>query len=181
MHKFPGVTFHPWVGKLYGRHSRFGASLLVLGESHYGGTQDNRPDFTRIVVKRWGQEERNKFFTIIAKVLLGNPSWLSNEDRAEVWEHVSFYNLIQEILDGPRIRPTFRQWVQAQAPFNVVTETLKPDLILVLGLDLGEHLLCPPVSAELCVIRHPSAPNPQVGESIAAMKKALRRHRNPKK
>ena len=77
MYEFPGVTFHPWIGANFGRESRSGVRLLVLGESHY----DNDPEysncgFTQEVVRDWGQMQRNQFFTKIAKVLRGHREWI---------------------------------------------------------------------------------------------------------
>ena len=73
MYEFPGVTFHPWVGSRYGRQSRFGVRLLLLGESHYDKDSEfSDCGFTQEIVHEWGQNRRAKFFTVIAKVLLGS-------------------------------------------------------------------------------------------------------------
>ena len=86
MYEFPGVTFLPWIGANFGRESRFGARLLVLGESHY----DNDPEYsdcglTQEVVRDWAQNKRARFFTIIAKVLRGSEDWIDDEARSEIW------------------------------------------------------------------------------------------------
>ena len=96
MPEFPEVTFLPWIGKRYGRSSCFGFRLLVLGDSHYveeGEQADS--DFTRYVVRRWGQTERHAFFTVVEKVLRQSEDWIDDKDRAEMWEEVAFYNLVQ--------------------------------------------------------------------------------------
>ena len=47
MSRRAGVNFLPWVGQHYGRGSRFGVRLLVLGESHYGTPGEEGPDYTK--------------------------------------------------------------------------------------------------------------------------------------
>ena len=85
MYEFPGVTFHPWIGANYGRKSQFGVRLLVLGKSHY----NNDPEysdcgFTQNVVRNWGQNQRARFFTIIAKILHGSADWIDDNVRSEI-------------------------------------------------------------------------------------------------
>ena len=157
MYEFPGVTFHPWIGSRYGRDSRFGLGLLVLGESHYGSKEDEYFTFTSRVVRAWAQEKRARFFTIISNVLTNNRGWISDEDRAEVWEHIAFYNLVQSVMGGPREPPSFRQWVDAQQPFQTVLAALKPEAVLVLGQRLDEHLLSKPDDVAFGTIGHPSS------------------------
>ena len=99
MHEFPRVTFYPWVGEQYGRASRFGIRLSLLGESHYDDDPESSDcDFTQEVVQEWGQRRRAKFFTVIAKVLHGSADWIDDDARSEIWEHVAFYNFAQSVV-----------------------------------------------------------------------------------
>ncbi len=125
--------------------------------NHYGDTECARPEFTAEVVRLWAQQKRHKFFTVIAKVLTDRQGWISDDDRAAVWEHIAFYNFVQSALSGPRRGPTFRQWVQAQQPFQTVLDALKPDFVLVLGYRLEEHILTKPDDIASGVIEHPSS------------------------
>ena len=173
MYEFPGVTFHPWVGAHYGRESRFGVRLLLLGESHY----DEDPEcsdygFTRDVVRTWGQQQRHRFFTVIAKVLRGSEDWIDDATRSEMWEHVAFYNFLQSVVPAPRRAPTFRQWCEAQTPFETVLQSLEPDAVLMLGWRLSEHILHRPENVSLRTIAHPSSRRPYEG-AIPAFKKLL--------
>ena len=174
MCEFPGVTFHPWVGKQYGRESRFGIRLLVLGESHYGVDDDNDvASFTERVVREWGQQKRARFFTIIAKVLRGSSDWIDDDARSEVWEHVAFYNFVQSSVTAPRTPPEFRQWVEAQTPFETVLRTLEPDAVLMLGWRLEEHVLHQPENVSFETIAHPSSSHCHYNEAIPAFEKLL--------
>lgn len=153
------VVFQPWVGKCYKEVNRFGARILVLGESHYGTQEDLSPDFTIGVVEALARRERHPFFTKVSKVLLGLDSsqWISDEDRSEVWDHVAFYNFVQcFVSDQARVRPGQDMWRDSSDAFLQIIEMLKPDLVLVLGKELGENIPNLHSDIEICVIQHPS-------------------------
>ena len=153
------VVFKPWIGSKYYLDNQFGLRVLVLGESHYhDGPVD--PDFTTGVVKYLAQSVRNSFFTKIATLLLKKEkgTWLSDAERADVWEHVAFYNYIQSYVgESSRIRPTEDMWLSAQKPFLAVIKELKQEVVLVLGFSLWSRLsLLALEGPEFCVIKHPS-------------------------
>ena len=174
MYEFPGVTFHPWVGEHYGRESRFGVRLLLLGESHYKDDAEF-PDcgFTQTVVRDWGQKKRARFFTVIAKVLLGSEGWIDDDKRSKIWEHTAFYNFVQSLVPGPRTPPKFQQWCEAQTPFETVLQSLKPDAVLMLGWRLSEHVLHRPENVTFGEIAHPSSSQLRYVDAIPAFKKLL--------
>ena len=152
------VVFKPYQGSKYTQNNRFGLRVLVLGESHnHDGVESS--DFTTGVVKWFTQNKRDAFFTKIAKVLLGieTNGWLSDTELVEIWDQVAFYNYIQCFVKTARIRPTDEMWRAAQEPFLSVLDELKPDVVLVLGFDLLNHLGQPlPEGPEFCGIKHPS-------------------------
>lgn len=155
-----GVVFDPWVGKKYWTSDIFGIRVLVLGESHYGNKRDIRTTFTSDVIRQLAQTHRNSFFTKVAKVLYGfdQRTWLGNGPRAEIWEHVAFYNYVQDLVgDGVRKRPTHRMWTVAAAPFLGILRELKPEVVLVLGESLNRHLPCFPAQTLRAHITHPSS------------------------
>lgn len=174
MYEFPDVTFHPWVGAYYGRESRFGVRLVVLGESHYHENPEfSDPGFTQDVVCTWGQQQRHRFFTVIAKVLHGSEDWIDDATRSEVWEHVAFYNFVQSVVPGARTPPTFRQWCEAQTPFESVMQSLEPDAVLMLGWRLAEHILHQPETVSFGTIAHPSSSRIRYKEAIPAFHELL--------
>jgi hypothetical protein len=154
-----GVVFEPWKGSKYGADNRFGIPVLVLGESHYGDESKGRSTVTTEVVRRLAQENRHAFFTKISKVLLGldGKTWIDNEARGDVWEHIAFYNYIQCFVStDPRVRPSPEMWAAARAPFLHVLNELDPKVVLVLGKELAGHLPVLPDGIEVCRIQHPS-------------------------
>ena len=172
---FTGVRFHPWVGEHY-RNSMFGVRLLVLGESHYGETIDENSDITSIVVRLWGQEHRSRFFTKIAQVLLRRTDTLTDRTRADVWEHVAFYNYVQTFVGpGPRIPPTPAEWAAADVPFRVVLGELQPNAVLVLGRRLWYHICFKLPGVAFAHILHPSSSHMSVADSIPVLEGLLRR------
>lgn len=175
MCEFPGVTFHPWIGEHYGREeSCFKVRLLVLGESHYDSNPEFADcDFTRQVVRKWGQKRRYSFFTKIANVLRGRAGWISDDERREIWEHTAFYNFVQSVVPDSRMPPTFRQWCEAQTPFETVLQGLDPDAVLMLGKRLSEHVLLRPQNVTFEMITHPSSSQFRHKDAIPTFKKLL--------
>ena len=154
------IKFKPWVGERYKKRDLFGLKILLLGESHYVVSDKEKEDFTIEVVKRLGQDERYRFFTITAMFLLGKKAGerISNEERKAFWERVAFYNYVQDLVDKcPRKRPTAQMWHDAKKPFLTVCEELKPELIVVLGKELCWNLPDIPSKYTYCCVRHPSA------------------------
>ena len=172
------VTFHPWIGRLYGRESRFGVRLLVLGQSHYGQPDEvSEPrTFTREIVRCYSAQHRHRYFTIIAKVLRGDRGWIEDEERAAIWENIAFYNYIQSLVPAPGIPPTSAQWDAAHTPFMTVLNTLQPDAVLVAGQRLwGQIEQMPrPANMEFTFINHPSW-HPRYDDAIPAFQELMDR------
>lgn len=154
------LTFEPWIGEKYQDKGLDGLNLLILGESHYGEEGTERPGFTRHVVKKWGQENRHRFFTTTAKAVLGlGSSHISNSKRAEFWDRVAFANYIQTFVAEDaesRKRPTEEMWQEAKEAFPTTIEKTTPDAIVVLGIEVARRLPQLPGSPPHHAIKHPS-------------------------
>ncbi|MCX9070647.1 hypothetical protein [Citrobacter portucalensis] len=158
MQNLTGVNFMPFVGEKY-HNSRYGVRVLVLGESHYGADEDCSPDFTQKVVEQCAYEPDTPFFSKLTNVLRGRTDWPTEEERRETWQHVAFYNFVQDFVGAEsRIAPTRPMWRAAQAPFQEIVRILEPDVILVLGSRLWNNVddLPPTSPVEWCGITHPS-------------------------
>lgn len=169
-------TFHPWKGQHYGRESRFGVRLLVLGESHYGQPgEDDKPTLTEEVVRDYSAEHRHPYFTRIAKVLRGDRGWIDDEERAAIWEHLAFYNYVQSLVPAPGIPPTSAQWAAAHGPFLTVLNRLQPDGVLVVSQRLWDQLsqMPRPTDVAFGVVNHPR--RMRYADSIAAVRDLLSR------
>jgi hypothetical protein len=64
---------------------------------------------------------------------------------------------VREGAGGPRMRPSLQQWDDSRSAFIEVIDDLKPERLLVLGLELNARR--PPVSDDVSVvaIAHPSS------------------------
>jgi hypothetical protein len=132
---------------MYTQANRWGVSILVLGESHY--MEDGEPgqsmdrQFTRDVlgeVLAGVEKPAFRFFTKVAGLFFGGRRPTKYE-RFEFWRSVAYYSFVQECAgNGPRQRPTSNMWRQAQEPFRETLRLLRPEFILVVGANLGEHL-----------------------------------------
>lgn len=180
---FDAFKFPPWVGKNYhSRENRFRLRVLVIGESHYLREGEEK-EHTTIGVVRWFTQraetkegKRHPFFTKIAKVLRGERQWIDDRELAQVFQEIAFYNFVQSFVrDGPRGQPTFRQWVEAQAPLKTVLEVLRPDAALVLGPRLCDHILDWPDNTEREVIAHPSGRGFSYDKPVSQFKALVQR------
>jgi hypothetical protein len=104
-----------------------------------------------------GASRRSKFFTKIARLFLGYGRALSDEERADFWHQIAFYNYVQWWLDDRGVRPTPEMWRTAQAPFLEVLQELRPKLVLVLGRELASELPSIPEHIVTLPIPHPSS------------------------
>lgn len=171
-----GVNFHPFVGKKY-YDSRYGARVMVLGESHYGDGIDDENGFTQLVIHEHAFKPGFAFFSKLTNVLRGRTDYPTEEERVEAWEHIAFYNYVQEFVGGSaRIAPTPEMWEASYAPFVEVVRELKPDVILVLGYRLWDNVpaLPPEYPVEWCSVIHPSS-RMAYEPSMAALRKSLQK------
>jgi hypothetical protein len=178
-------TFQPWIGEKYEDGLDGGVQLLVLGESHYGQSGTEEAGFTQTTVVKLGQNKRNPFFTIPAKLVLGmdTSDGISDRERSEFWDRVAFYNYVQEFIDeGARgDRPTTQMWQEAEEPFLNVLQDLNPDALLVLGKGLGNNLPdLDDFDGEVCVVTHPTSGKFSYDDWQPAVQKMLDRAKSKK-
>ena len=151
-------NFDPWVGSKFATGGSFGVRILILGEAHYGVADDAYNEFTQVIVRRYGQESRFAFFTRVQSLVENREGYIPDNEREAFWEDVAFYNFVQE-FPGPtaRIRPTARMWEDAVAPYFATIKELDPELVIILGDELWEHVPYDAKKTPLCGIPHPSS------------------------
>jgi hypothetical protein len=149
------------VGQSYDADGFFGRRVLILGESHYGTTEQETASFTRECVESLAKAASgHRFFTVVAKLLLGAPPGvsLSRDQRTWFWDRVAFYNYIQAFPSHTsRVRPTGEMWSAAAQCFPALLQRLRPDFVLVLGRELAERIPRIPPPTTVCAIPHPSS------------------------
>lgn len=131
------IAFQPWIGRHYGRRSRWGISVLLLGYSHYHEFKEvEHAEYTRHVVGRHvsGINDRSRYWTKLAR------TFDCLDGRRPFWDSVAFYNYVQDFLTGPRENPTAHQVAAAWTPFNEVVRELNPDLTIATGKQLWTTL-----------------------------------------
>ena len=171
------MNFYPWVGTTYRSTGLDGLRILAVGESHYEGDIPATQKYTTDVVRRWVFGGRHQYFTKVAKMLmgLGREHSMPSELLQKTWNSISFYNYVQQLLPGPRVKPTAAMWSEAKEIFPRIVDDLQPQLVVVMGKGLGENFGRPP-GIELCFTAHPSAGGfsykPWSAEVLAARRKA---------
>ena len=153
-------SFDPWIGPNYESQGLHGLKIFFLGEAHYGKPHEKSKGMTKRVVEDCGLIGGFAFFTKVAKTGLFKYSGdvLTNIERRNFWNSIAFYNYIQDFpSDGPRVPPTKEMWVDAAAPFLGALKELKPDLVVILGKELGRQITEMPADITFCQINHPSS------------------------
>jgi hypothetical protein len=173
-------VFDPWVGSKYWSAGYGGVRILILGESHYGDIGTESATFTTEVVKEWGQGKRLSFFTttqmLVAGIGKGKGKQVTDEQRAAFWEQVAFYNFVQAFT-GPesRCRPTPEMWAAASPAFLATIAELKPQVVVVLGIELRRHLPDIPDNIHVCCAQHPSSRGFNIEEWQPAIQAAIKK------
>ena len=147
---YASVRYHPWIGSDYTGAGLGGRRILILGESHYIGDPEwDTPDFSEVVVRKFGIVEPRRFFTVVRRTVQPEGGE-SPEERSSFWNSVAFYNYVQSSAGkGPRERPTPEMWRDAAVPFFEVLSALKPHGMVVLGRELWWNLPRPDGQVEL--------------------------------
>jgi hypothetical protein len=171
-------VFDPWVGSKYWSAGYGGVRVLILGESHYGDIGTESATFTTEVVKKWGQDNRLKFFTTTQMLVagIGKGKQVTGEQRAAFWEQVAFYNFVQAFTgQESRCRPTPKMWADASPAFLATIAELKPQVVVVLGLTLRRHLPAIPENIHVCFAQHPSSRGFNLEEWQPAIQAAIKK------
>lgn len=138
----PSTQFYPWVGPKYNSDGLAGTRLLVLGESHYGQSEDLRPGFTRDVIRRNVYQGRHSFFTVLTKLLLNQKAgFIRQKNREFIWDRIAFYNYVQGMAGtGARDSVPKNLWETSQEAFYSVVKAVRPNALLIVGKTLRKHL-----------------------------------------
>lgn len=158
-----GVKFLPWIGDEYekgiyydengklqcGTDKDKGKKVLVLGESFYWNDEDdgNGKMFIHDLIKDLVNPESEfqpymRTFTKFERAMTGKP-WeeeKKKEKRSDFWEHIMFYDYVQEPLKYPRLSPTDKQFKKSVNAFWKILDVYKPDWIIAWGMRLYNHL-----------------------------------------
>ena len=137
------MKLRPWRGPGLGGPNNHGLPprLLLVGESHYGGGKPYKCFTTEVVNGCYIQRGNLRFFTNMAKVILG-PDWPQHtpEDRAAFYNAVAFYNFIQHVFGEIRERPTNEMWKFGRKAFLQCLDVVRPSHIVVFGFSVWDQL-----------------------------------------
>lgn len=138
------ANFLPWVGEHYGQSGLFGPrKILVVGESHYAWEEDAFIDPTLtcwcIAGQLTGEDAPKAYWTNVVIALRGRHP--ASAEKLQAWHAMAYYTYVQQIVGaGPRQRPTRAMWTASHAAFRSVLAALQPDVVLVLGVGVWDHL-----------------------------------------
>jgi hypothetical protein len=136
--------FLPYVGPEYAQATQ---RLLVLGESHYEPRHLGIPErelTRRVVGDALERRQQHRFLTSVASAVTGTFT-----PPGTFWPQVAFYNFVQEFAgSGPRQRPREGSWADAVPAFCRVLGVLRPDLVLICGRQLWQHVARQPAISD---------------------------------
>lgn len=146
------VRMAPWRGTEY---ELTRPRLSIIGESHYDARGPQPADYTQGVVRdhvfssvserRAHHFRRSPFFSKVAS-LVSTGARVSETELRSFWGRVAFANLVQEIVgDDHHTRPTPAMWADARRAFLPLLEIMQPDIAIVCGQGVWDHLPAPPV------------------------------------
>lgn len=169
-----GIRFLPWIGDQYFKSGFGGYKILLLGESHYSDTPDDRdnPELTRMIVAHYALGPKpHRYFSILSALVAGaaRPRNLTPAQQGHIWQSLCFYNYVQDLLPVARRRPSPDMWKNAAQPFAEILGELRPDILLVAGKQLSWHIPALPEYIAALHITHPSAFGFSYTSALAAL------------
>jgi hypothetical protein len=155
------VIFKPWVGAQYEEGFK-GNKLLVLGESHYCSEDCKECNVEACMKKGYSEEDYynqtiegicgylhayegarfQQTFLCFERAVLGKVA--SNEEQESFWNHLAFYNYVQNNLHkeaGCRTNLGSADSANSEVAFKEILETLNPNKVIVWGKRLYNYLL----------------------------------------
>lgn len=137
------VKVHPWVGSQYNHPDIFPFKTLILGESNYTSEENfNSKLVMECITDHIGLNEDpnfSRFATKTRRVVFGRNTPINAKT---FWENAAFYNFVQYLVGGAsKERPTEQMWEKSADAFNELVGILKPERILVLGVENWRNLL----------------------------------------
>lgn len=139
------LAWRPWVGKNY--EASESPRILIVGESHYdkpdkkyefGETPQSWKDYTREIILESciNNDWSASTYENVQRLLHGN----SKVDRCRYWSDISYYNIVQRIMDGTKNeQPSTQDFEQGWKAFVEVVKVLKPDHCLFIGVAASNH------------------------------------------
>ncbi len=131
------VRYLPWVGDEYEHQS---VRWLILGESNYGVGVHER-DAVRDLIRAHFKESsgimdngRYRICRASERLLHGDISEAAAIRR--FWQRHAYYNYVCESMPERAVRPTPKQFRESLPALSEVLCTLRPDVVLVLGIQL---------------------------------------------
>lgn len=128
------LNWLPWIGEEYSK-----TKLLIIGESHYEDGdfwQEENKDTTRVITQKRIDEINGKWtlHRNVEKIIL-NKTDISVDERKNLWNSVSYWNLVQRLLDSRNKtdRPKDVDFDLGWNLFFEIYEILEPKYCLVLG------------------------------------------------
>jgi hypothetical protein len=129
------IKILPWIGENYLNEEH---KILILGISTSYEDATSKKDCVIDLVRKICEGEKWKepvYWTKIANLLKND-----KEKTEDFWNRISFYNYIQEIMEGPKQKTPKEYWEDAKEPFKEILKKLMPDIVIVTGYELFNNL-----------------------------------------
>ena len=121
------LKLQPWISDNYKKKTKEEDKILLLGESHYGDPSDFNSNFTIEVVQDVIEGTvcaGYRYYTLLGKLF-------NMRDRNEIFNNCAFANLIQGVLEKPRLHPSKAELDTIHEAFWEILKLTKPTKVIV--------------------------------------------------
>lgn len=137
-------TFAPFIGEKYGNpNSSFQEKVLCLGDSHYGVSTPISNTTKDVITRYLKNESKEAWFPTFTKgleALAGCDMKNNLVYREKIFNSICFYNYVQVPMTEPREKPSNENYKYSAEAFFKTLNELEPDVIVVWGTRLWNHL-----------------------------------------
>jgi hypothetical protein len=130
------IKILPWIG---GNYLTTNPRILILGMSTYDKYDPPRT-CVRIMIKKASEGERGNWARYWVRIATLLKDAVEKTETKDFWDRISFYNYIQEIMDGPKQNTPEKHWEYAKEVFVEVVKKLMPDIVIVTGYAVFDNL-----------------------------------------
>ncbi|MDC7233456.1 MAG: hypothetical protein PQJ58_09490 [Spirochaetales bacterium] len=137
------VNYPPWIGKNYA--SSGDIRLLIVGRSYYDARYRDKT-IESYISDLCRNKVSDPFYTALELVLSDSRHWKSGLgsalklDRKKFWNSVAYHQFLQGILHDAYADPGKDMWNQAQDIYKDILVALQPDLVVMAGKDVFNHM-----------------------------------------
>jgi len=136
------VNYPPWIGSSYGDKGEI--RILIVGRSYFDARYKDKTieDFISEHIRN---RMNDPFYSALELVISERKHWKSGLgglklDRKKFWNSLCYHQFIQGILKDGYTPPDRTMWKEGQDIYKEVLVSLQPDIVIMAGMDVFNHM-----------------------------------------